>query len=928
MIRFKSSLFDSLKSHKSFRNSKESEEEPFFQLRFEKNVPKLFIIDETGNNYRPPADYFGGYTKKILRAISSLEERSQHRVDWGDRKSGIDLSENDFLMLYLSHSPRFVDETLTCIRFIDKPAQLVLTIEGQSQLQCRVWLVNHDQRSTDFNFISDGYVLLDNRLMIIPSIGENFGIIDAFNTLILTSELGGYLSLLYSYFENIPVEFNDYKTVYSPPLQANSAIIFEKVDPANSLHLRISQIIPGFDPDFIENYDLSKVAQVKDLEREIHIRDIDYQNQSRNIKKINRLLNRHKKILDDKNAGYYFDDNRYIIDESLAVAIVQEDLPKLISEYAIFGAERLKRYKVKTVQPELTFNVAHGIDFLEGSAELSIEGERFSLFDALYQFRQNAYVQLSDGTRAIINPDYVDKLERIFLKKKETVAVSIFDLPLIDDLVASKVSGGAYTKAKGFFKGLNELDREGGIDTPVLKENLRGYQQTGYRWLKYLYQNAMGGCLADDMGLGKTIQAIALLSSIYPQELNPSLIIVPKSLIFNWEQEILKFNPDLTYYIYYGQQRDLQQALNHQLIITSYGTVRNEIERLSEEMFCYVILDESQQIKNLNSQISKAVVLLQSKNRLALSGTPIENNLGELYALFRFLNPAILGGIERFSRNYLFPIQQAGDIKLANELKKKIEPFMLRRLKVDVLKDLPEKIEQKLFVELSDEHRRFYEQRRSFFHDTVFEQIHQEGLQNTQFFVLQAITELRQIASIPESKSEAQIVSPKREVLLSSVQDAVANGHKILIFANFLSVLDFVAEDLETNGIVFETMTGATRNRQEIVNKFQTDSRINVFLMTLKTGGHGLNLTAADTVFIFDPWWNVAAEDQAIDRTHRIGQDRTVFSYKLISKGTIEEKIITLQERKKRLFDDFITPGESITRNLNESDISYIFSSD
>jgi len=828
-------------------------------------------------------------------------------------------------MWYLSRSDRLVGEDLKPVRFMEGVAQIHLEISGELQLKCEFWLDIFGAKSQGFHFISDSYVFSNHRVFNIAPVGENYKLIRAFETMILPTELNGYLSLLVSYFENITPKYRGYKIVDGPTHSAISALVFDKIDPANSLHLRVSQTIPGFDPDFIENYDISKIVQIRDLEREIAICDVEYQNQTQNVRKINRLLNNLKKEKVGEDSGYFIDDNRYIIDESLAISLVQEDLPLLINDFSIFGSERLKQYKVKTVQPELALDIAHGIDFLEGTAELFIEGERFSLFEALFQFRQNAYIQLSDGSRAIINPDYVKKLERIFLKRKDDVALSFYDLPLIDDLINSKISGKGYLEAKEIFKGFNKLDDDV-IEIPQLQQKLRQYQETGYKWLKYLHQHSMSGCLADDMGLGKTIQAIALLSSIYPAETASSLIIVPKSLIFNWEQEILKFNPGLTYYIYYGQQRDLRQALDHQLIITSYGTVRNEIEQLSDVHFCYVILDESQQIKNLNSQISKAVVLLQSRYRLALSGTPIENNLGELYALFRFLNPAMLGGLERFSRGYLTPIQLYGDRDIAAELKQKIQPFMMRRLKKEVLKDLPEKIEQRLYVELAPDHRRFYEQRRAFFHNAVFDQISLEGVKNSQFFVLQAITELRQIASIPESKSDALVISPKREILLESVVDSVANGHKILIFANFLSALDYVAEDLEKNNIAFETMTGATRNRESLVNRFQTDPEISVFLMTLKTGGQGLNLTAADIVFIFDPWWNIAAENQAIDRTHRIGQDRTVFSYKLITKETIEEKIILLQERKKRLVEDFISAEGSTIRHLDEQDIDYIFS--
>ena len=426
------------------------------------------------------------------------------------------------------------------------------------------------------------------------------------------------------------------------------------------------------------------------------------------------------------------------------------------------------------------------------------------------------------------------------------------------------------------------------------------------------------------MGLGKTLQAIALLAGIYPGQKKPSLVIVPKSLLFNWENEILKFKPELTYAVHHGSIRDLSAARDANLIITTYATVRNDIKAFREEAFYYVILDESQNIKNMNSQISKAVMLLNAEHRLALSGTPIENNLNELYALFRFLNPAMFGSPEEFSRNYVIPVQRNDDKDALHELKKKIYPFILRRLKRDVLKELPEKVEQTLFVDMSDEQKVFYELRRRFYYETVKFQIAQNGIHKSQFFILQALSELRQIASIPESKSENGIISPKREVLLEQILDLAANNHKVLVFANYLNALDCIAEDLEKNGVKYLLMTGATRDRKLLVEQFQEDESCKVFLMTLKTGGIGLNLTAADYIFIFDPWWNKAAENQAIDRTHRIGQEKTVFAYKLITRGTIEEKILKLQEQKSALFDRLISSDGASIKSLDETDVEFV----
>jgi SNF2 family DNA or RNA helicase len=442
--------------------------------------------------------------------------------------------------------------------------------------------------------------------------------------------------------------------------------------------------------------------------------------------------------------------------------------------------------------------------------------------------------------------------------------------------------------------------------------------------MRYLHDNHLGGCLADDMGLGKTLQTITMLASLYPGEKKQSLIIMPKSLLFNWAQELQKFAPQISFYTYYGGNRDWDKADNADVILTTYSVLRNDIEELREKDFHMVVLDESQNIKNLNSRTARAALLLRSDCRFALSGTPIENNIGELYALFRFLNPSMFGSPDEFSRMYAMPIQRDNSKEIASELRKKIFPFILRRLKREVAKELPERIEQTLYVEMSPEQQTYYEQRRNFYYQTIREEILTEGLQKSQFHILQALSDLRQIASCPEVKTEGTIISPKREVLMEHILDAVANGHKILIFSNYVGAVNTIEEELNKAGIGHVVMTGSSTNRQQIVEKFQQDESIRAFVMTLKTGGLGLNLTAADMIFLYDPWWNIAAENQAIDRSHRIGQKNTVLSYKLIARGSIEEKILKLQDRKRELFDAIISTDGTSLKALTEEDIEYI----
>jgi len=426
------------------------------------------------------------------------------------------------------------------------------------------------------------------------------------------------------------------------------------------------------------------------------------------------------------------------------------------------------------------------------------------------------------------------------------------------------------------------------------------------------------------MGLGKTLQTLALLATLYPWQSKPSLIVMPKSLLFNWAREAERFAPRITTYTFYGNNREIEQLRSANLVFTTYATLRNTIEILKEESFHYVILDESQHIKNLNTQTTKAVMLLRSEHRLALSGTPIENNLAELYTLFHFLNPALFGSLAQFTEDFLTPIQKNNDKEAIRHLRRKIYPFVLRRLKREVLKELPDKTEQTLFVPMTEDQQRLYEQRRAYYANEIPRQIQEKGVAGSQFFVFQALNELRQIASIPEALSDGRIESSKSELLAEQLFDALANGHKALVFVNFLAAIETISSKLEQAGIGYVSMTGATRDRQSLVDRFQHDPDCRVFLLTLKTGGSGLNLTAADTIFLYDPWWNAAAENQAIDRAHRIGQSNKVHAYRLIAQGSIEEKILQLQELKKELFDNIIAADGASMKSLSEEDIKML----
>lgn len=925
MYRYNTDIFEKFKNKQVFEKREKFYSNIYFQISFDPVGAFLKIVDDRNIEIEPEPSYYKGELSHLLRYIHEIKQRKGYSVNWDANYDKIYLYQNEFLLKLLIKSPHLTDSRYRPLKLAEGIGEVIISIDGFNKLQSRVNVLHDGMGYSNVSFLSEKYALADDKIIEIKNLGFDFSDIYHFNTEIKTTDLEKFLSILYSKFDNISLDYRNYQVIESEERRVSPALIFEKVDIDNNLTLTLSKSLMNFEAGFIENYEISKVALISDITRTVMISDVIETSIFPYFEEIDKLLAKYKKALHTAN-DYFQYENSFIIEENLAREIVFKELHYLLSRFNIVGTEKLKPYNVRMVSPKLNLSLSHGIDFLEGDATLEIDGETIALSDVLNSYNRNSYVILKDGTNAIISKNYVDKLKRIFKRDKDKIKISFFDLPIVEEMIDEKIASEFFTRSKEIFMGFNKISEQE-TKLPAINATLRPYQELGFKWIKYLHDNSLGGCLADDMGLGKTIQTITMLSTMYPQEELSSLIVMPKSLLFNWENEINKFNPELTYYTFYGTNRDMKEAKTKNLILTTYAMLRNEIDKFREENFFYVVLDESQNIKNSSSQISRAVMFLKAKYRLSLSGTPIENNLGELYSLFRFLNPAMFGSQEEFNRYYAMPIQKDNDKEVALELRKKIYPFILRRLKKDVLKELPEKIEQTLFIEMTPDQKEFYEQRRVFYYKTVKEQIATTGVKKSQFYILQALSELRQIASIPESKSENTIISPKREVLIENIAEVIANDHKVLVFANFLNALDHISEDLEKAGIKHLLMTGATRDRRDLIEKFQNDSSYKVFLMTLKTGGLGLNLTAADYIFIFDPWWNKSAENQAVDRAHRIGQDKTVFSYKMITRGTIEEKILQLQERKIELFDTIISNDSSSTKTLDEKDVEFILGS-
>ncbi|MGB9339877.1 MAG: SNF2-related protein, partial [Polyangiales bacterium] len=522
-------------------------------------------------------------------------------------------------------------------------------------------------------------------------------------------------------------------------------------------------------------------------------------------------------------------------------------------------------------------------------------------------------VQLEDGTYAPVDPE---KVGEVLTRMAEIYATAGMKdkLPLsqagrVQDLLKMVSNAKVSASAKSLFAKIEDIDEVPSIAKPrTLKADLRPYQKDGFSWLVLLHELNTGGILADDMGLGKTIQTIALLlwaKSKYKRKLN--LVVAPTSVVPNWDREIRKFAPGLKTVVWQGPNRnqlapDLEKA---DVMITSYALLRRDEELLQSLDLRYVILDEAQHIKNPMSQTARSAKKLSSERRLALTGTPIENRLSELWSIFDFVSPGLLGQLKTFEERIARPIDR-GDMETAQRLRATIKPFVMRRLKRDVAADLPDKIEQEMIVPLAEGQAKLYKQILGEVRKSVLSEVEKKGISKAQIQILAALTRLRQVAcdprlmKLPDTEFDADD-SGKLGALREIIDEAVDGGHRVLVFSQFVQMLNHIRTALDTDGVQYEYLDGSTKDRLDKVDRFNEDTSVPVFLISLKAGGTGLNLTGADTVVHFDPWWNPAVEDQATDRAHRIGQTRNVNVYKLIAAGTVEEKILELSAKKRAL---------------------------
>ena len=776
--------------------------------------------------------------------------------------------------------------------------------------------------------VAPDYVVAGNRLFPCEDLGAHWKELDTIGRKVGRKELPLYLSLILSRLPGLGIDYPGFRTVTTGPRTAVPGLFFQEIDAYGFLHVLPVSTLPGYPPGFFEEQEIIKVVEIDEQEKEILLSEVVFPLSP--VEAFRSLIKKEGKTVRDQVME---EDGRFILSSEYAGDFLGRNMGKLVAAFSLFEAEKLSRYKIRHFNPPVRLKLDHGIDFFEGTASVEIDETSLSWSSFLSEYRKHGCISLPDNTRIFPSPASVERFERLIRLVKGSgddeegrIEISFFDLMMFNLKEEIEAPPDMRRRIESFYLGFNSLDRKGG-DYSLAESALRPYQVYGVQWMEHLCGHGIGGCLADEMGLGKTVQVISLLRRAFDENLDgPVLIIAPRSLIWNWAKELNRFAPELPVYIHYGPGRGKEDpgSVRRRIILTTYSTTRIDIDELMPIEFSYLILDESQHIKNLNAKRTMAILGLKAHKRFALSGTPVENNLAELYSLFRFLNPSFFGSKGRFSREYGKPIQEEKNDQVLKELKKKIYPFMLRRLKQDVLKELPEKSEQTLLVDLDADHLEIYHRRRIYLKEKIREAIEKNGIFKASFLVLQAMAELRRLAGIPEEDGEYPGRSAKREQLIDMIRDIRENGHKCLVFTNFLAAVEMISSDLETAGVPNLIMTGATGNRQELVHRFQTDPQIGAFIMTLKTGGVGLNLTAADYVFIYDPWWNRAVESQAVDRTHRIGQQNPVFSYRIIARDTIEEKMLLLQQQKAELASAILSSDTEAMKVLSEEDLRFL----
>lgn len=633
-----------------------------------------------------------------------------------------------------------------------------------------------------------------------------------------------------------------------------------------------------------------------------------------------------------------------LIGEDRVLTFMAREYPRLEKEWQVTLEERLQRSAEKNlerVEAEISI-LPSGERWFDLEVNFAGESERFSAADIQRLLLSGrSHTRLKNGKIALIDMGAVDDLQQMLVDASPQQKDGRYRLDNSQaGFLQASLSEAGLNKVKAPSAWLSKaVPRHGTADMPVpplgdLEKVLRPYQRQGVAWLWFLRNNLFGGVLADEMGLGKTLQTLALLSAAKAQaasQLKPSLIVCPTTLVFNWREEAKKFAPHLKVLVLDGPQRQNRFATmaEHDLVLTSYALIRRDAEHYRGVEFDTLILDEAQHIKNRESQNAQAVKSIRAEHRVVLTGTPMENSVLDLWSIFDFLMPSYLGAAKDFRERYELPIVRDKDKEAQARLSRRLRPFILRRLKRDVAKELPEKLDQVAYCELTEEQQAAYTQILNASRKEVMDAVGAQGVGKSRMVIFSALLRLRQVCcDLRLLKMEgAEIKSPsaKLDLFGELLEEVIDGGHRALVFSQFVEMLFILRERLDKEGVRYCYLDGSTSNRGEVVEQFQKSNDIPLFLISLKAGGTGLNLTAADTVIHFDPWWNPAVEDQATGRAHRIGQNRVVTSYKLIARGTLEEKILNLQQRKREIAEATLDGEEAFSNSLTWEEIQGLF---
>lgn len=877
-------------------------------------------MSNTGNRFIRNTNT-GSWAHASARELSNLRK---HYVTLFNKLWPSLITSQDVFIL---RHGRFNNQQQQTIKVGKNPAEMRFVIDSKGDIIVIKMILLLDGKESKINLLGN-FLLEDSGTLYLPPDAEALSVLDLFKNGPLTFPVTVKKEITKKYI--LPL-LDKYDVTIHQKLKID--LVSPSVEPRVMLsELNESNLM--IRPEFVyEEVPLDYDHETRCVTESDSVIKIITRNKEEEKKTYEFLRTLHPSFSKQLNNHYYYLPFAEVMKKGWFVTMMRKLQAERLS---IHGLPELKKFRYSAHTPNFNIQATAGLEWFELTVTIHW-GEHVVSLKEIRQAILNKQdtIMLEDGTLGHIPEEWISQYSLLLRTGKEdhgVLKVSKLHYTLLENVIDNFDEKGKI-EIDTRKKTLLDYDTIKKVAlSKKIKASLRPYQLSGFHWLQALDELSWGGCLADDMGLGKTLQTISFLQFLkekYPG--STQLVVCPTSLIFNWESELQKFCPSLKYHTHYGLQREFNETHfeKYDVVLTTYGVVRNDLEELSNFIWQYIILDESQAIKNPDARITKAVQHLRSVNRVILSGTPVQNNTSDLYSQFNFLNPGLLGNREFFNREFATPIDKFGSKEKTQHLKKLIHPFTLRRTKEQVAKDLPDKTVTVLWCTMAAEQRRVYNNFRDRYRTRLLKKIDEEGIAKSGLDVLEGLLRLRQICDHPMlvNKTDESISgSVKIEELIREMKENSGN-HKFLVFSQFTEMLKLIKTQFDEEGITYCYLDGSTslKNRKDQVNTFQEDENIKAFLISLKAGGVGLNLTVADYVYIVDPWWNPAAEQQAIDRAHRIGQKRKVFAYKMICKDSVEEKILQLQERKKMLADDLIQEDAGFVKTLSRDDIEFLF---